>query len=82
MPEPKKKELPEKEISFEAGIHELDRIVSKLEQGEISLDESFTLYQQGVTLSKICSQHLLNMEQKIQTVSLDTGELDEKLDFA
>lgn len=64
----------EEALSFEEGIQELENIISKLELGEISLEDSFTLYQRGVTLSKMCSKQLQNMEKKIQIISLDTQE--------
>ena len=82
MPDSEKKQKPDENVSFETGIQELEKIIARLEQGEISLDESFTLYQQGVSLSKKCSQQLQEMEQKIQIVSLNSDEDDLISDFS
>ena len=55
----------EKEIKFEVAFSELEKIVKKLEQGNLTLDESIKLFEEGIKLSKICSSKLEEAEKKI-----------------
>lgn len=57
--------MPEKKKSFEENITELEEIVRRLEQGDASLDESLSLFEKGVKLSKSCSSMLDNAEKKV-----------------
>lgn len=58
--------------SFEQAISELEEVVTKLEDGEISLEESIEYFQKGVELSKMCNKKLDEAERKI-TMLLDGG---------
>ncbi len=63
-------------LEFEAAFDRLEEIVSKLESGESSLDESLSLYQEGIKLVNSCSEKLENAEQSIkQLMSDNTGNL-------
>ena len=53
------------DISFEKNISELEEIVKKLENNEISLDESLKLFERGVKLSSECSKMIDEAEQKV-----------------
>ncbi|MBQ4515152.1 MAG: exodeoxyribonuclease VII small subunit [Clostridia bacterium] len=65
--------------SFEQSINELEEIVSALENGETTLDESLKLFEQGVKLSKSCQTMLDKAQQKV-TVLLknEDGEITEE----
>ena len=65
------------ENSFEKSLLELENIVKKLESEEISLDESITLFEKGVSLSNKCRKFLENAENKIITL---TQAEDEQID--
>lgn len=54
---------------FEASLLELEKIVEKLEGGEISLDESIKLFEKGMELSNDCRKTLDNARQKIITLT-------------
>ena len=54
-----------KDFDFEKSIKELENIAICLENEQISLDESITLFEKGVKLSKDCSEYLENAKQKI-----------------
>ena len=70
------------EKSFEKSIEELEKIVDKLEQGDVSLEESLTLFEKGVKLSKSCQKILDEAEKKVSVLVADeNGELV-KEDFA
>lgn len=58
-----------KKKSYEEAITALEDIVSKLESGEVSLDESLKLFEEGTKLAAFCSTALDTAEQKIRTIS-------------
>lgn len=65
--------------SFEEALAELEQIVSKLEKGEISLEESIANFQQGIELSRYCASKLDEAEKKISILLQDEeGKLIEK----
>lgn len=70
----------EKEISFEAALARLEQIVRALESGEISLDRSITLYEEGVRLVGICNSTLSNAERRIK-ILVDGGDGFHEEDF-
>ena len=52
--------------SFETGLEKLEGIVEKLERGELSLEESLKLYEEGIRLSRMCHERLQEAEGKIE----------------
>ncbi|MBQ2266245.1 MAG: exodeoxyribonuclease VII small subunit [Clostridia bacterium] len=62
------------ENNFENKLNELEKIVSKLEGNEISLDEAIKLFEDGVKLSDDCRKILENAERKIKTLTECEGE--------
>ncbi|WP_078810445.1 exodeoxyribonuclease VII small subunit [Selenihalanaerobacter shriftii] len=56
------------ELSFEDALEELEEIVDKLEVGELGLEESLTEFEEGIKLSKFCSQTLQEVEEKIEII--------------
>lgn len=60
------KALEKKEMSFEGAMGRLEEIVSALEKGDAPLDESLELFEEGVTLVKLCSARLEDAEQKVK----------------
>ena len=59
---------------FEGAIGELEAIVKKLEEGDLTLEESLKLYERGVQLSRFCHTRLEEAERRIEILS-DRGEL-------
>ncbi len=51
--------------NFEASMKELEEIAEKLSGGEISLDESIKLFENGMKLSKNCQKTLEDAEKKV-----------------
>lgn len=51
---------------FEEALNKLEKIVSKLEAGDISLEESLKLFEEGIRLSRFCNQKLEEAEKKIE----------------
>lgn len=67
------KKLP----SFEETVQELEQIIARLEQGELNLDESLTLYEKGIALTRQCSQQLESAQLKME--ELKAGKPDEAI---
>jgi exodeoxyribonuclease VII small subunit len=59
---------------FEAAIAELETVVKRLEEGELSLEQSLALYERGVTLSKFCHARLEDAERRIELLN-ERGQL-------
>lgn len=60
------------ELNFEEAMARLEQIVRALEGGNVPLDESLTLYEEGVKLVKLCSARLENAEKRIK-ILVDGG---------
>ena len=54
---------------FEAAIAELESIVKKLEDGDLSLEQSLALYERGVQLSRYCHGRLEEAERRIELLN-------------
>ena len=72
------------EINFEQALEELEILVSQMESGELSLDESLKAFERGVTLTRQCQSALQQAELKVQAltedgelVDLDSEEIDD-----
>jgi exodeoxyribonuclease VII small subunit len=61
------------EQSFESSIKELERIVEQLEAGDIPLERSLELFEQGVRISRECQRRLDEAERKVE-ILLKTGD--------
>jgi exodeoxyribonuclease VII small subunit len=57
--------------SFEAAIKRLEEIVEALEHGNVPLDKALNLYEEGIQLSRTCSENLKAAELRIKTLSKD-----------
>ncbi len=53
------------ELSFEQALDRLEKIVQTLEEGGLTLEEAIALFEEGMRLTKICSQRLDAAELKI-----------------
>ncbi len=63
-----------KKLDYEAAVAELESLVERLEQGDISLEESLKLYENGVLLTRDCQEALQNAEQKVQMLLQQSGQ--------
>ena len=62
---------PIESLSFEDALKELERIVSRLESGDASLDESIQLYERGDKLRQRCAERLDAAQARIEAIRLD-----------
>ena len=56
----------DKQMHFEEAFKRLEVIVGNLESGDLSLEESMKLFEEGIGLTKACKSRLEDAEQKIQ----------------
>ena len=54
------------EISFEESLERLENLVSKMESGDATLEQSLVWFEEGMDLLKLCQVQLNNAEQKVQ----------------
>lgn len=59
---------------FEASLAELEAIVDKLEQGDLSLDDSLKQFERGVQLTRVCQKALRQAEQKVEILLRKSGQ--------
>lgn len=58
-------------VKFEQAMARLEAIVSELERGELPLDESLKIFEEGIRLSKTCLKMLEDAERKVEVLVQD-----------
>ena len=61
------------EKTFETSMRELEEVVGKLENGDITLDDSLKLFEQGIKLAKACQKKLDEAEKKVKILTADSN---------
>jgi exodeoxyribonuclease VII small subunit len=59
------------DMSFEQAMAELEQVVTKLERGDVALQDSIALYERGAKLKKRCEDELKRAEEKVAAITLD-----------
>jgi len=59
------------ERKFEASLSRLEEIVTQLEGGEIPLEQSLKLFEEGIKLARICNARLEEAERKVEILMKD-----------
>ncbi len=67
-----------KKFDFNKGLIELEEIVNKMESGDLELEESLKLFEQGVELTRQCQNALNEAEQRILVLSSDDNYVSSK----
>ena len=67
--------IKEKDNNFEANIKKLELIVDKLESGDIGLEESVKLYEEGMKIKKICDKKLKDIEMQIKKIKIEDNKV-------
>ena len=65
------KEVEEKPKSFEASLEALEEIVHQLEGGDLPLEKSLELFEDGIRLSRQCQERLSQAERRIEILLRD-----------
>ena len=63
-------------LTFEEAMAELDELVSRMEDGELSLDDSLKAFERGVMLTRKCQEALSQAELRVKTLT-DADTLEE-----
>jgi exodeoxyribonuclease VII small subunit len=61
-----------RELSFEAALKELEQIVTRLERGDVGLEQSIAIYERGELLRAHCDQLLRRAEAKVEKITLNS----------
>ena len=69
------------EMTFENALNELESIVSKLERGEVTLEESIAIYERGAKLKSHCEGKLKDAQLKVEKIVLDKDGKVETVPF-
>ena len=59
------------EKKFEAALTRLEEIVQELEQGDLPLEQSLKLFEEGIKLSRICNKRLEDAERRVEILLKD-----------
>ena len=64
------------EVKFEKALRRLEQIVEELEKGELDIDKSLEIFEEGIKMSRVCSKKLTEAEARIEKLTKDKkGEL-------
>ena len=63
-----------KKLSIEESFEQLDTIIGSLQQGDLSLEESFQKYEEGTKLIKHCSDTIDKVEKKLEIIEQEETE--------
>jgi len=67
----------EKNLTFEENLKKLEDIVDQLESGEIDLEKSVELYEEGIILKNNCEEKLKKVEMQIKKIKLQNKKIIE-----
>ena len=57
------------EIKFEKAMTRLENIIEELERGDLDIDKSLEIFEEGIKMSRLCSKKLKEAETKIEKLS-------------
>ena len=61
-------------LSFEVALKQLEEIVTKLERGDVPLEESIAIYERGEALKKRCEALLAQAEERVEKIRVQEGK--------
>lgn len=70
-----------KKVSFEEAMQKLENVVSRLEEGNLSLDESLDEFKSGIELYKHCNGILNDIDGKVKQILVKEEGTIEEIDF-
>lgn len=74
---------PPSELTFEQALAELEKIVARLESGELALEQALESHKRGLELARFCQQKLQAAQQQVKVLEgevlrpLEAGEADD-----
>lgn len=63
------------EKTFEAGLEALEKIVKKLEEGNLTLEESYQYFEKGMKIVRFCEQKIKEIEKKVEILMQENEKL-------
>lgn len=66
--------MMDKDIKFEKAMARLEEIVQSLEKGDIPLEDSLKIFEEGIRLSQVCMARLDEAEKKVEILMKDKGK--------
>nr|WP_295972315.1 exodeoxyribonuclease VII small subunit [uncultured Bacillus sp.] len=64
----------EKSLSFEEAMEQLEKIVDRLEEGDVPLEEAISIYKNGMELSQLCHEKLKGVEEQLTQILTADGQ--------
>jgi len=61
---------------FEAAMDELEKLVARMEEGDLPLEETLRQFQRGIELTRQCQNALAEAEQKVEILVEKAGQAD------
>lgn len=69
-------------FDFEASLAKLESLVTRMEAGDMTLEESLKAFEEGVKLTRLCQETLGTAQQKVQMLMQQQGKVSLKeMDF-
>ena len=65
------------DFDFEGALEELEELVSSMEDGELSLEDSLKAFEKGIKLTRECQTALKKAEQKVQVLLNESGDSED-----
>lgn len=62
-----------KSLSFEEALRQLEDIVTRLERGQVDLEESIAIYERGAALKAYCEQKLKDAQARVDKIVIGAG---------
>ena len=63
---------PDQDLTYEAALSELENIVTRMEGGQLSLEQSLSAYKRGAELLKFCQAQLADAQQQVKVLEAGT----------
>ena len=70
-----------KSYPFEQSLEKLEKLVERMEEGDLSLEDSLKSFEEGIKLTRECQQALASAEQRVKLLIEENGQI-ETADFA
>ena len=70
-----------KSYPFEQSLEKLEKLVERMEEGDLSLEDSLKNFEEGIKLTRECQQALASAEQRVKMLIEENGQI-ETSDFA
>jgi exodeoxyribonuclease VII small subunit len=71
-----------KEFDIEKSFNELEKLVTLMEGGELSLEDSLQHFERGIELTRACHKALADAEQRVQILIKNNDNKDQLVPFA